>query len=107
MVLQRTEIAKKHTQTHMCAYVYIRTLVCKCACDSHTPKLRASWEMSRDPSGARTRTNIHRRSPFAGRGSQMRCWDCSIKEGGMGIGDCGLNGIGGGGTVQNQTYIGL
>lgn len=62
--------------------------------------------MSRDRSGARTQTNIHRRSPLAGRGSQMRCWDCSIKGGWMGIGDGGLNAIRGG-TLQNQTYIGL
>jgi len=67
--------------------------MCKCACDGPTPKLRASWEMSRDRSGVRTRTNIHRRSPFAGRGSQMRYLDCSIKGGGVGIIDGGLNGI--------------
>lgn len=76
--------------------IYFRTRVCKCACDGPTPKLRASWEMSRDRSGVRTRTNIHRRSPFAGHESQMRCWDCSIKGGGVGIGDSGLNRIRGG-----------
>lgn len=71
--------------------IYVRTRVCKCTCDGPTPKLRASWEMSRDRSGARIQTNIHRYSPFAGHGFRMRCWDCSIKGGSVGIGDAGLN----------------